>query len=560
MRSTYIKAIFIVPLFLLPLASNAQSGPQEPVKKLQTFAPVNFVMNNSETFLENHLNLPEDNSLKKVVKNTDHLGYIHEKYQQYYKDKKVEFGNCILHSKNGEIASISNNTYAIKDLSTDLGMSAKDALEIAMSHVDAKEYLWENASEAEAGKYKKPEGEIVVFPKIKNLSESSHIAYKFDIYASKPLYRADIYVDAVTGEIILENVRIHHANNEIVHGNSLYNGNVAINADTYDNDYELSQVINGKGIQTFDMENCTNYSGALNVISNAPSFSENPIAVQAHWGAEQTHKYFYQNHNRDSYNDKGGIIKSYVSYNHNFVNAFWDGSRMTYGDGDGENYGPLVALDIVAHEISHGVTEHTAGLVYSYESGALNESFSDIFGEAIEHFATGHNDWLIGDQIGIGGSGGALRSMRDPNLFGQPNTYLGANWFASEDDNGGVHYNSGVQNFWFYLLAEGGKGTNDLGNAYEVSALGMEKAANIAYRNLSVYLTCNAEYIDARNGSIQAAKDLYGKNSPEVKSVTNAWYAVGVGKAYKNPASLFINDQKVSQVDLENYLLESTTK
>ncbi|MEZ4849341.1 MAG: M4 family metallopeptidase [Bacteroidia bacterium] len=150
-----------------------------------------------------------------------------------------------------------------------------------------------------------------------------------------------------------------------------------------------------------------------------------------------------------------------MSYSSNYVNAFWDGTRMTYGDGDGVNYGPLVSADITGHEITHGVTEYSANLVYQRESGALNESFSDIFGEMIEFHATGSNDWQMGTDIGIGGSG-AIRSMNNPNLYGDPDTYGGSNWYNPNcgtptqfNDYCGVHTNSGVQNKWFYILAAG---------------------------------------------------------------------------------------------------------
>lgn len=188
-------------------------------------------------------------------------------------------------------------------------------------------------------------------------------------------------------------------------------------------------------------------------------------------------------------------------------------------------------MDIVGHEIAHGVTNYAANLVYSYESGALNESFSDIFGEAIENFATGSNDWQMGTDIGIGGSG-AIRSMNNPNAFSDPDTYQGTYWYTGTGDNGGVHINSGVQNKWFYILSVGETGTNDLGNAYNVSGIGIEKAAAIAYRNLTVYLTTNSNYSDARVGAIQSAIDLYGAGSAEEIATTNAWYAVGVGGEY----------------------------
>ncbi|RMF57727.1 MAG: T9SS C-terminal target domain-containing protein [Calditrichaeota bacterium] len=199
---------------------------------------------------------------------------------------------------------------------------------------------------------------------------------------------------------------------------------------------------------------------------------------------------------------------------------------MTYGDGDGVTFSPLVSIDVVGHEITHGVTEHSANLVYSYESGALNESFSDIFGEAIENYAAGSNDWLIGDDIDISGNG--IRNMSNPNEDGDPDTYKGTYWATGSGDNGGVHTNSGVQNFWFYLLTNGGSGVNDNGFSYNVSGIGLTKAAAIAYRNLTVYLTTNSNYSDAYLGALDAATDLYGAGSAEYNSVSDAWDAVGV--------------------------------
>ena len=138
----------------------------------------------------------------------------------------------------------------------------------------------------------------------------------------------------------------------------------------------------------------------------------------------------------------------------------------------------------------------------------------------------------MGDAIGAGGSGGAIRSISNPNAYSQPDTYYGDSWYSGSGDNGGVHYNSGVQNFWFYLLSVGGSGTNDNGDSYSVTQIGMDAAAAVAYRNLTVYLSSSSQYDDARAGAIQSAIDLYGAGSTEVIAVTNAWYAVGVGDAY----------------------------
>ena len=178
---------------------------------------------------------------------------------------------------------------------------------------------------------------------------------------------------------------------------------------------------------------------------------------------------------------------------------------------------------MVGHEITHAVTENTAALVYSDESGALNESFSDCFGVAIDYFKNPSTaNFLMGDQINVNGI--PFRNMSNPNQFSNPDCYNGLYWNAPNE----VHNNSGVQNFWFYLICMGGSGVNDLGDTYTVNPIGINDASAIAYRSLSVYLTPNSTYADARFYSIQAAVDLFGSCSNQVIQITNAWYAVGV--------------------------------
>lgn len=562
------KNVFLVFLSVLAFASGTievssqnKSDEQRNIKRppsLRVFdASKNYNSQNTSQLLQQEFKFSPQTSFQYVNQNQDPLGFSHDKYQQYYNGIKVEFSTFTLHSKAGVITSMTNSLTDIKELNTTPSLGANQAFNYAIAKVGASRYLWQNEQESQLANYEMPQGELVIFPVLENVTKENRLAYKFDIYATEPLYRADVYVDAVTGEILLENKKIHHANVP-ASGNSLYNGNVSFTADNASGPYRLRQTADGNGIQTYDMNNGTNYNSASDITSGSTSFNH-PTGVQAHFGAEKTHQYFSSKHNRNSYNNAGAIIRSYVSYSNNYVNAFWDGSRMTYGDGDGVNYGPLVSLDIVGHEITHGVTEYSANLVYSYQSGALNESFSDIFGESIENYASGSNDWLMGDQIGAGGSGGALRSMSNPNAYGDPDTYLGTNWYSGAGDNGGVHYNSGVQNFWFYLLTVGGSGTNDNGDSYTVAGIGMDKAAAIAYRNLAVYLSTNSQYSDARNGAIQAAIDLYGAGSAEEIATTNAWYAVGVGAAYGGgggggsycaSSSTNVNDEYISRVQL----------
>jgi bacillolysin len=487
---------------------------------------------NLEKLLKEHFKLSVQESFVLISSESDELGYIHEKFQLYYKNLKVEGSTTTAHVKNGMLYRISSNFMSTGNLSTDPAISAIQGLDFAKQHVGAKSYAWEQSED-----YDEPTGELMVFTD--DYTKTSYLVYKYEIYSFDPLYKADVYVNAKNGEVVFENSLIHHTNVP-ASGASLYDGTVNFTADqTGTNAYRLRQTSTGNGIETYSSNNQFDYTygSAVDVTSTSNLVwpSSTKAAVQAHYGAEQTHGYFLTKHARNSFDNLGSVIKSYVNFGVGYNNAFWDGVRMTYGDGDGVVWGPLVSLDIVGHEIAHGVTTYSAGLFYRRESGALNESFSDIFGEAVENYGKSTNNWQMGTEIGIGGSG-ALRSMDNPNLFNDPDTYGGDFWWnvnctspSRSNDYCGVHHNSGVQNKWFYILTVGESGTNDIGNSYSVTGIGMDKAAAIAYRNLTVYLTTTSTFADARAGAIASAEDLYGVGSAEAIATAEAWYAVGVG-------------------------------
>jgi len=186
--------------------------------------------------------------------------------------------------------------------------------------------------------------------------------------------------------------------------------------------------------------------------------------------------------------------------------------------------GGVTGIDVTGHELTHGVTQTTSQLVYSKESGAMNESMSDIMGKNVQ-FYTKHNDinWQLSNDMSW-----IIRDMSNPKLISQPDTYKGQFWYSGFLDNGGVHTNSGVGNYMYYLLVMGGSGTNDNGDAYNVVAI-KTKAAAIIYRSETVYLFPNALYADWRTACINAATDLFGATSQAVKSVQDAFHAVGIG-------------------------------
>lgn len=295
--------------------------------------------------------------------------------------------------------------------------------------------------------------------------------------------------------------------------------------------YRLREHERGGGIFTYDAMNGTSFNLSVDFVDDDLNFTDDNAraGVSVHWGAEATYDYFNEFHGMNSFDNNGKRIISYVHVDDEWFNATMDGTRMRFGDGTG-NATPLVSIDIVAHEYSHGVTGFSAGLIYQSEYGALNESFSDVFGNSVEFNTEGAvPDW------GVGSGPIQLRSMSDPKLYGQPDTYQGENWADPTNlnfDDGGVHVNSGIQNYWFYLLSDGGSGTNDNSDAYNITAIGMEDAAKIAFRNLTVYLMPTSEYDDARLGSIYAAADLFSENSTQYQTVIDAWNAVGVNRPY----------------------------
>lgn len=470
----------------------------------------------------------------------DQLGQEHFRYQQKINDIPVEGATYVVHVAAGKIKSENGEWLATPsaDMPVAPSISGADALRTAMKAFGAKSYKWQLPDEeafikAESGDATatfQPKAELVYYSGEQSVDAANmRLAYKLDLYAHQPIGRRIYFIDAETGAVL--GIReVMHTANVTGTATTAFSGSQSITTDsTGAGAYRLRETARGGGIQTFNLGTGTNYSTATDFTDSDNAWNNtntalDQYATDAHWGAEMTYDYFKNSFNRNSINNSGFAIKSYVHYSTNYFNAFWDGSRMTYGDGSSLNgYKPLTALDVCGHEITHGLTSFTANLNYSYESGALNEGFSDIFGTTIEFYAKGSSaNWLIGEAFYT------LRSMSNPNAYGHPDTYQGTNWATGTADNGGVHTNSSVLNFWYYLLTQGGSGTNDKGTAYSVTGIGLSKAAAIAYRTLTVYLTATSNYTNARTYSIQAATDLYGASSAEVTQTTNAWIAVGV--------------------------------
>jgi vibriolysin len=298
---------------------------------------------------------------------------------------------------------------------------------------------------------------------------------------------------------------------------------------------------------TYNAKNRQTLPGTL-VLSEGQGPSSDAVLNQAHDNAGLTYDYYLSRHSRDSYNGAGATITSSVHYKINYVNAFWNGTQMVYGDGDGVQSTPLTVLDVVGHELTHAVTETSSNLTYSNESGALNEAMSDIFGASIEAYRDGAvsgNTWKVGEECWTPGTAGdALRYMNDPAQAGDydywPTRYSGTS------DNGGVHWNSGIANLAFYLMVAGG--THPRGKTSNVvpaldanPGTSIQEASAIFYRANTTCLTPGSTFTDARDCTQQAAAFLYGAGA--ATSVSEAWAAVGVPA----PLSWTVLDTKTNQ-------------
>ena len=508
--------------------------------------------NGFNDWIKKSFNLDASITFKPYRTQRDETGMMHIRYKQYVNEYVIDGTMLIAHIKDGNIVSINGDFYQQINSNLSSSVSEQTALISALRKVNAKIYKWQNTNETNHMRMTKndptfsyvPKGELVVVHKsgADYSAASIRLAYKFNIYAEEPLSRAYIYVDAETGEVVSQEEIIHTAD-VIGTASTLYSGNVTMTSDNYaTGQYRLRETGRGDGIQTYNLNNTSpppfgqyTYTEFTNNSSAWDLPAPDQAAVDAHWGAEKTYDYFLQKHALNSIDGTGFALLSYVHYGTNYVNAFWDGDRMTYGDGNpAQGYTIMTALDVCGHEITHGLNSFTAGLnggsnpYFSTEGGALNEAWSDILGTSVECFARPSQwDWLMGADLTASGNG--LRNMANPKSRSQPDTYLGQYWDAS---TGEVHKNDGPAIFWYYLLCEGGTGTNDNNDVYNVTGITMAKAEKIAFLALTNYATPNTDYTNMRLCTIQAAEFLYGACSPEVTATANAWYAVGVGTQY----------------------------
>jgi Zn-dependent metalloprotease/subtilisin-like proprotein convertase family protein len=457
----------------------------------------------------------------------DPSGATHVRYTRTYRGLRVYGGDFVVHTKaDGSYAGTSVGLHSPLTLGTTAKVSAASA---------------RSAARAQFSGTVTSLGGAELF--VDASSGLGRLAWETTVRGWRPdgVTPSVLHVisDAVTGKYIGAFDEIETVNGT---GNSIYAGTVTVDTTPPGTAYQMIDPSHGSN-RTCDMNNgtttCTTFTDADNVWGNGTNSNRQSAGVDAHYGAALTFDYYSTVHGRAGIFGNGTGVPSRVHYSSGYVNAFWDGAQMTYGDGSG-NAKPLVSIDVAGHEMSHGVTENTVpgGLTYSGESGGLNEATSDIFGNMVEFFANNTNDpgdYLVGEKIDINGNGTPLRWMYNPSLDGASHSC-----WSTTTKNVDVHFSSGVANHFFFDLAEGTGttpfGTSPIcGSAPSVVGIGRAKAEKIWFRALDIYFTSNTSYVNTANPgntsrayTLTAATDLYGLCSTEYKTVQAAWTAVNV--------------------------------
>lgn len=478
--------------------------------------------NNARQFIRSNRQLMKlsdpDNELALVKSWSDHTGARHFKYQQMVGDIPIFGKQVLVHTDGSNSVYLLNGRYepTPKTIETQTRITPTQALEAVQNHLGISD-LGETSSE------------LVVFTRA---DKTMVLTYKIEITLS--LTEGWTYfINALNGQF---EHRLTHVRNtvETASGFDLLGNSQTFNAWLTGGTYYLIDTSMPSASTPSDPVSSVQSPGNTYVLSAnngesrlylMTSAASNGVwdasGVSAMTNVKSVYNYYYTTFGRNGLDDNNKNFMAVVHLGVNFANAFWNGTYIVFGDGDNSTFSNLAAsLDITAHEIQHGITQHTANLAYENQSGALNEAYSDLFACMVDD-----DDWTVGEDVTIP-SPGYLRNLADPSqglsaLPGTMSEYVNLP-NTEEGDHGGVHVNMSIASRAGYLMADG---LDDEGLG---TPIGRDKTARIWYRALTTYLTAYAQFLDARTAMIQSAEDLYGAGSDEVAAVQAAWDAVGV--------------------------------
>lgn len=490
-----------------------------PLRKSKKITNTNNAKYIAKRFLTDNKSLLKLNSpdaeMKLIKQHKDNLGLQHVKFQQIYKGIPVFAKQLSIHIDTSGVPYLITGRYSpsIKSINPIPSVELEQAKDIIR-----EQFSPENIQIST--------NKLVIYTK----NNRPFLTYKIEVRKSLLEYW-DYFIDAHNGKILDRISRIQYAsasasaNDELGSTRSffvweetgLYSmiDTVTMGGENhpFDNQGRLNQgnlyIFDAKHTEDETSTNDINEIEWYEVLNRQRNSGWDPTAVSAMTNTKIVFNYYKNKHNRHSLDNKNSSLISVIHVGNSYENAFWDGFSMNYGDGDNTFSSLARCLDVAAHEITHGLTQHTANLISRNQSGALNESFSDVFAAMIDD-----EDWLLGEDCTIA-SPGYLRNMETPSsgLDPQPSKMSEYKNLPVSQDRGGVHINSGIPNHAAYLTA---------------TSIGRPKTELIYYRALTLYLTQSSQFIDARRSLVQSAVDLYGEHSSEVTAVKKAWDSVEV--------------------------------
>ncbi len=471
-----------------PIPLKANSGQTLADVVANTYAPLFGIANPARD-----LRLSRQTTLANKRKNI--------RYQQYYQGLPVIGGQLVANvDADNRLLSFSGETAASLKVPTKPLVSAVEAIETAIAAVSKWHDV--NASRLHASK---PQLFVYAPRLISPASFPANLVWRIEVSAVDNIpVREFVLIDAVLGHI-----SVH-----------------------------FNQVDSARDRMTYTSNETATLPGTLVCDeSDTDCAAGDADAQYAHIYARDTYDFYLNTHGRDSLDDNGMTLISSVHWNDgsNCPNAFWDGTQMAYCTGLSQGD------DVVGHELTHGVTEHTSGLYYYYQSGAINESFSDVWGEFVDLTNTGGTDtpavrWLMGEDV----PGGALRNMADPPAYGDPDRMTSANYDTSALDNGGVHTNSGVNNKAAYLMVDGGSF-----NGQTVTGLGIDKTAKIYYEAQTNFLTSASDYLDLYNALYQGCLNLVRDGTATITDCAQVQAAIDAVEMDQQPVAGYNPDAAI---------------
>lgn len=471
-------------------------------------------------------------------------GRTHQRLDQYHRGVRVFGADVAEQLLGGQVVSVFGNVY--DDIAIDPSPSI--APERAREIVAARAGI-------ELGPSLEPE--LVILPR-----ETGEYSLTWMLGATTSRDSRQYFVDARDGSIVFDyRDRETQRQSSVGRATGVLGDTKKIAVSSASGRFLTSDLLRPPAITTYDMQ--ANVERLISILNRTVNVNDNDIASDtdntwtdgavddAHVYAGWTYDYYFKRFSRRGLDNANRAMQIFVhpvrrndvftqfdQYSDFYVNAFYNGNGVVvFGEGlpanvtlGGQSWDYLSgALDIVAHELSHGVTQYSANLIYLNESGALNESFSDIMGTSAEFFfqPPGNGlmraDYLMGEDVI---RPGGLRSLSDPQSLGDPDHY--SRRFLGTDDNGGVHINCGISNNAFYLAIEGGTNRTSGLSVQGVGGANREQIERVFYRAFTQLLPSNATFSMTRAATIQASRDLFGNNSAAERAVTQAWTAVGV--------------------------------